>query len=157
MPLSAQTRQFIKEHWRDDVRALALQAGKYPEVNLSEAVVQIARRQSIEEKIPSWYATEGIRYPRRLSLEQCSSEATARYKASLIKGESLADVTGGFGVDCAFLSANFCKAVYVERQKELCELAAHNFPLLGLNHIAIENADAVSYLKKMGTVDCIYI
>ncbi|KAA6317620.1 hypothetical protein EZS27_032250, partial [termite gut metagenome] len=157
MPLSAQTRQFIKEHWLDDVHVLALQAGKYPEVDMSEAVVQIAGKQSIEEKIPSWYAMEDIRYPRRLPLEQCSSEATARYKASLIKGESLADVTGGFGVDCAFLSVNFRKAVYVELQKELCELAAHNFPLLGLNHIAIENADAVSYLKKTKAVDCIYM
>ncbi|KAA6334148.1 hypothetical protein EZS27_017504 [termite gut metagenome] len=157
MPLSAQTMQFIKEHWLDDVHTLALQVGKYPEVNLPEAVVQIAGRQSVEEKIPSWYTTEGIRYPRRLSLEQCSSEATALYKASLIKGESLADVTGGWGVDCTFLSVNFRKVVYVERQKELCELTAHNFSLLGLNHIAIENADAVSYVKKMQAVDCIYL
>ncbi|MDR2859709.1 MAG: SAM-dependent methyltransferase, partial [Mediterranea sp.] len=157
MPLSAKTSQFIKEHLFDDVRTLALQAGNYPQVNMKEAIVQICGRQSIKEKIPSWYVTEGIYYPHRLPLEQCSSEASARYKASLLKGESLTDVTGGFGVDCAFLSANFHKVVYVERQKELCEIATHNFSILGLRHITTENEDAVGYVQKMEEVDCIYI
>ena len=80
---------FLLEHRHDDVRALALQAGKYPGINLPEAVVQIAGRQMAEKKLPSWAAIDGVRYPRHLSMEQCSSELTARYKASLVSGERM--------------------------------------------------------------------
>lgn len=157
MQLSASTLQFIEEHRSDDVRTLALKAANYPEVDLPEAMVQISGRQYAAKKIPSWYATEGISYPHRLALEQCSSEATARYKASVLQGRTLTDLTGGFGIDCAFLSAGFQEAIYVERQKELCEAAAHNFSLLGPGHITVKNEDAVYYLQHMEEVDCIYI
>lgn len=161
--LSQPTLDFIRAQSDADVRTLALQARKYPEVDMPAAIVQIAGRQSAADKIPSWHATDGLWYPRHLSLEQCSSELTARYKASLVEGESpnkdesFADLTGGFGIDCAFLSARFRQAAYVERQEELCEIAAHNFPLLGLPHINIHHADGVGYLQEMSTVDCLFI
>ena len=79
--ISPETSRFIDEHRHDDVRLLALQAGKYPDVDMTEAVVQIAGWQIAEKKVPSWAQTEGIRYPQHLSMEQCSSEVTARYKA----------------------------------------------------------------------------
>lgn len=157
MQISQETLQFINEHVQDDVRLLALQAKKFPEVDMNTAIVQIAGRQAAADKIPAWHATEGIVYPRHLSLEQCSSELTARYKASLAKGETLTDLTGGFGIDCAFLSAGFRQATYVERQEELCEIASHNFPLLGLNHITVCHQDAVEHLHGMPSVDCIFI
>ena len=96
-PISPETRQFINEHQSDDVRNLALQARKYPDVDIPAAITQIAGRQIAAEKIPSWKEIDDIWYPKHLSLEQCSSEITARYKASLLQGESLADLTGGFG------------------------------------------------------------
>lgn len=157
MQISQETLQFINEHVQDDVRLLALQAKKFPEVDINTAIVQIAGRQAAADKIPAWHATEGIVYPRHLSLEQCSSELTARYKASLAKGETLTDLTGGFGIDCAFLSAGFRQATYVECQEELCEIASHNFPLLGLNHITVCHQDAVEHLHDMPPVDCIFI
>lgn len=157
MQISQETLQFINEHVQDDVRLLALQAKKFPEVDMNTAIVQIAGRQAAADKIPAWHSTEGIVYPRHLSLEQCSSELTARYKASLAKGETLTDLTGGFGIDCAFLSAGFRQATYVERQEELCEIASHNFPLLGLNHITVCHQDAVEHLHGMPPVDCIFI
>ena len=89
-------------------------------------------------------------------MEQCSSEATALYKMGLVEGETFADLTGGFGIDCSFLSRKFKQADYVERQAELCELAGHNFPLLGLN-IGVHNEDGVDYLKRMQPVDCLYL
>lgn len=107
MELNGETLRFIREHCKDDVRSLALQAPKYPGVDMPVALTQIAGRQAAAEKIPSWHEEEGVLYPRHLSLEQCSSEATARYKASIIPGSSsgtLTDLTGGFGIDCAFLS-----------------------------------------------------
>lgn len=157
MQLSPETLRFIKEHQQDDVRQLALQARKHPLVDMPAAIVQIAGRQIAAEKIPSWQAVEGILYPRHLSLEQCSSELTARYKATLATGESMTDLTGGFGIDCAFLATGFGQATYVERQTELCEIASHNFPLLGLNHITVCNEDGVKHLQEMAPVDCIFI
>ena len=121
------------------------------------AITQIAGRQVAAEKIPSWSDMDDIWYPKHLSLEQCSSEVTARYKATLLKGNSLTDLTGGFGIDCAFLAAKFKSAIYVERQQELCEIAAHNFPILNLNHINVKNEDGVSYLQAMSPVDCIFL
>ena len=156
MQISAETIRFIEEYAKADVRSLALQAKKYPEVDMAVAVVQIAGRQIAEAKVPSWHRVEGLLYLKHLSMEQCSSEATALYKAGLVEGETFADLTGGFGIDCSFLSRKFKKADYVERQAELCELAGHNFPLLGLN-IGVHNEDGVEYLKRMQPVDCLYL
>ena len=156
MELTTETIRFIEENLRADVRSLALQAKKYPQVDMAMAVVQIAGKQIAEAKVPTWYRTEGLLYPKHLSMEQCSSEATAIYKAGLVEGETFADLTGGFGIDCSFLSRKFKKADYVERQTELCELAKHNFPFLGLN-IDVHNEDGVEYLKQMQPVDCLFL
>lgn len=175
--ISPETRQFIREHPSDDVRNLALQAKKYPKVDMPTAITQIAGRQVAAEKIPSWRELEDIWYPKHLSLEQCSSEITARYKAKILQNfldnlqsnhpseslldhpqaDTFADLTGGFGIDCSFLAAGFQSATYVERQEELCEIAAHNFPVLGLSHISVRNEDGVDYLTTMLPVDCIFL
>lgn len=155
--ISPETQLFIREHSSDDVRALALQAKKYPDIDMPTAITQIAGRQVAAEKIPSWREMEEIWYPKHLSLEQCSSETTARYKARLFQGDSLTDLTGGFGIDCSFLAAGFKSATYVERQEELCEIAAHNFPILNLSHIDVRNEDGVAYLQTMSPVDCIFL
>lgn len=112
MTLTEETLRFITAHRHDDVRSLALQAGKHPLVDMPAALTQIAGRQTAESKIPTWAATEGILYPPHLSMEQCSSEVTARYKASVVVGHeglhnTLADLTGGFGIDFSFLAPHF--------------------------------------------------
>lgn len=155
--LSQSTIEFIRAHSRDDVRLLALQAPRYPDVDMPAAIVQIAGRQAAANKIPSWQSIEELWYPRHLSMEQCSSEITAQYKSTLADGETLADLTGGFGIDCAFMASRFRKVSYVERQEELCEIAKHNFPLLGLKHITVYNEDGVAHLQEMEPVDCIFI
>lgn len=124
---------------------------------MAEAVVQIAGRQIAEKKVPLFAETEGILYPRHLSMEQCSSEQTARYKATLVGGETFADLTAGFGVDCSFLARNFKCADYVERQEVLCDLARNNFSVLGLNHIRVHQADGIDYLQQMDKVDCLFL
>lgn len=155
--LSPETQLFIQEHLSDDVRSLALQAKRHPQVDMPTAITQIAGRQAAAAKIPSWKEMSDIWYPRHLSMEQCSSELTALYKASLVQGESLTDLTGGFGIDCAFLASGFKTVTYVEQQKDLCKIAEHNFPILGLSHIRVMHGDGVDYLKKMSPVDCIFI
>lgn len=157
MELSAETLRFIEEHKEDDTRTLALQSRKYPGVDMNAAITVIAGRQIAARKLPSWSRIPGLYYPGHLSMEQCSSEAAALYKASLLKGDSFADLTGGFGVDCAFISRNFRRADYVERQEELCDRARHNFPLLGLEHIRVHHRDGVEYLREMSPVDCLFL
>ena len=155
--LSAKTKDFILQHRKENVRDLALKGSKDNDVDIQEAIIQISGWQIASKKIPSWAATENLLYPRHLSMEQCSSEITSRYKASLVNGENFADLTAGFGVDCSFLARGFKRADYVERQKELCEIARNNFDTLGLNHIRVHNTDGIEYLKEMQPVDCIFI
>lgn len=155
--ISAETRNFIKEHINEDVRQLALKAQRYPLVDMNEAVTQISGHQIAEKKIPSWADKEDIIYPKHLSMEQCSSEQTAIYKSNLVRGNTFADITAGFGVDCSFISRNFKKAYYVERQEYLCKIAEHNFKTLGLEHIEIHNTDGIEFLKSMEKVDCLFL
>ena len=157
--LNKATKDFIKKHLFEDVRKLALQI-KQPEasgIDISLALNQIEARRKSESKIPSWYKNEDILYPSLISVEQCSSENTAQYKASLISGDTLVDLTGGFGVDAAFLSEKFDRVVYVERQKELANIAFHNFRVLNLPHIEVVNTDSIQYLNQMSLADCIFI
>ena len=152
------TIDFIHEHAEADVRQLALQGTKNPEVDLSFALEQIAGRQKAKTKLPSWAAVDGIVYPPHLSMEQCSSEQTARYKALIAgKGALIVDLTAGFGVDMAFMSQGFQKAIYVERQAPLCAISSENFKLLGLNHIEVICVDGVGYLHQLEHADLIFL
>ena len=152
------TIDFIREHAEADVRQLALQGTKTPEVNLTFALEQIAGRQKAKTKLPTWAATDGIIYPPHLSMEQCSSEQTARYKANIAgKGALLVDLTAGFGVDMAFVSPNYRRAIHVEQQTSLCAISSENFKLLGLNHIEVVCADGVDYLHQLDHADLIFL
>lgn len=155
--MEQETLKFIAEHRNDDVRTLALQAARYPGVDMREAVTQIEGWQHASTKLPEWAAVEGIVYPPRISMEQCSSSATALYKASLMKGSTFADLTGGFGIDCSYISRNFSKAHYVERNENLCSVAAHNFALLGLGHIEIINGNSEQVLQTLPPCDWIFL
>lgn len=150
------TLAFIKEHCNDDVRGLALQATRYPQVDMRVAATQIEGRRLAATKLPAWAAVEGIIYPVRLSMEQCSSEATARYKASLVEGTRLADLTGGFGIDCSYMAERFSEITYVERNAELCRIAEHNFALLG-KAIRVVNADSEDTLVGLPLQDWIFV
>ena len=152
------TLDFIREHADDDVRQLALRGSRMSEVDLSYALEQIAGRQKARTKLPSWASIDGIVYPPHLSMEQCSSEATARYKASIAgKGALFVDLTAGFGVDMAFIAQGFQKAVHVERQPQLCAISSENYNVLGLNHIEVVCGDGVEYLHTMNHADLLFI
>jgi 16S rRNA G966 N2-methylase RsmD len=151
------TRQFVLNHRHDNVQKLALQKHNTADLDIPWALTQIEGRQHVEKKIPSWYQVDDIVYPPHLALEQCSSEQTARYKAGLLSGTSFVDLTGGFGVDFAFLSGSFRETYYVEKQIKLCEIAAFNFTVLDMASARVVRSDACRYLKKMQPVDTIYI
>lgn len=159
------TQEFIQQYREKDVRELALQGARFPDVDLSFALDQIAGWQTARKKIPSWTTIEGITFPPRLSMEQCSSEQTARYKAALAErllkkqegSHRLVDLTGGFGVDFSFLSPVFDEAVYVEQQEHLCKIAEENFKVLGLRQSCVVHADGIAYLLQMEHADIIYL
>ena len=152
------TLDYIRQHADEDVRQLALRGHKCPDMDLQYALEQIAGRQKARTKLPSWAAIDGIVYPPHLSMEQCSSEVTARYKASIAgKGALFVDLTAGFGVDMALISQGFQKAVHVERQPQLCAISSENFRLLGLNHIEVVCGDGVAYLHTMRHADLLFI
>ena len=159
------TRQFIKVHREEDVLAL----GSHAEgVDLPLALQQIAGWQTARKKLPSWAAVDDIIYPPHLNMEQCSSEQTARYKGSLTPNPSpsergtFVDLTGGFGIDFYFMVKGLrtevkeLRAVYVEHNPELCEIARHNFQVLGLE-AEVMNGEAEDYLKKMSHADVVYL
>ena len=152
------TKDYIKKHAEEDVRQLALRGTKDSEVDLTFALEQIAGRQKAKTKIPSWAETEGIIYPSHLSMEQCSSEQTARYKASIAgEGALVVDLTAGFGVDLAYISQGFKKAVHVEQQPQLCAISSENYKVLGLNHVEVVCGDCVDYLHQLDHADLIFL
>lgn len=153
-------------HRNDDVRALALKAAGAKDIDLGYALDQIAGWQTARRKLPQWAATEGIKYPPHLSMEQCSSEQTATYKADvaqrLVSGlpkeaESvLVDLTGGLGVDFSYMARRFSRGVYVERQSHLCELSRHNMGVLGISQAEVVCADSEQFMGQMGHVTMIF-
>lgn len=149
---------FIASHLDADVGQLAFELSKWPTDDRLFVLEQIAGHQRIRCKIPSWYGLAGLVVPPALSLEQCSSERTARYKALLCSGRSLCDLTGGFGVDFAFMASQFEKATYVEQQAELCDVMRHNANSLGLSNISIINKNALEALSSCTEpYTCIFI
>ena len=155
--MNEQTQRFIRENANKDIRTLALSGSKYPDVDMPFALDQIAGRQTARKKIPRWAAIDDVVYPPHLSMEQCSSEQTALYKASMVEGETLVDLTGGFGVDFSFMSCGFKKSIYVERQKHLCEIADSNFGVLKLTGANVVCGDGVEYLETLDHVSWIYL
>lgn len=152
------TRLFIQQHRQDDVRLLAFRGTKDPEVDLPFALQQIDGYRRAQEKLPSWAAIEGMVWPAHLSMEQCSSEQTARYKAEVAGcGGLFVDLTAGFGVDAAFIAQGFRRAVCVELQPELCTISSANFQLLGLRQIEVVNGNGIDYLHTMPPADLVFI
>lgn len=148
--------KFIKDHEQDDPAHLVLNQKQFPDLPLKELASQIASRQKAKTKLPEWYA-EKVWFPPKLSLEQCSSEATAKFKSSLISGTSFADLTAGFGIDTYYLSKNFSESHYIEQQEELCELATYNFKVLNRN-IDIHHLQSEEFLNSIQKpLDWIYL
>src|SRR5687768_8672469 len=108
---------FIKKHAHENVSQLILKAGQFKGLDVKNLAMQMLSRQKAFKKLPQWSAHHQLVFPAPLSVEQSSSEATARYKASLISGEKLVDIKGGMGVDCYYMSQRFQKAHYFEQQE----------------------------------------
>jgi 16S rRNA G966 N2-methylase RsmD len=144
--LSEAEKSFIKTHQNDEVTTLLLQAKKYPNLNIPDLVLQIKARQKAKIKLPEWFENEGVIFPKMLSVEQSSSEITAKFKANLVQGETLIDLTGGMGVDIAYMSKNFKKAIYFEQNADLLNVTKYNFEQLGIENVEFIEGNSVDYL-----------
>jgi hypothetical protein len=148
--------KFIKDHEQDNPAQLVLKQKQFPDLPIKELASQIASRQKAKSKLPEWHSKK-IWFPPKLSLEQCSSEATSKFKSSLISGNTFADLTGGFGIDTYYLSQSFSKSHYVEQQQELCKLAEYNFKILNCD-IEIHHSQSETFLNNSQTpLDWIYL
>jgi hypothetical protein len=155
--LSRKEVDFIKTHISDDVSKLVLQGSSDESLDFKKIVGQIHARQKAAKKLPEWNANELIIFPASLSVEQSSSEATAQYKASLVSGNRLVDITGGMGVDFYYMSRKFERADYFEMQESVALTAAHNFAVLGAGNMITHASDSLAALAQGGIqADWIY-
>lgn len=140
---------FIQKHRSEDVTKLVLKSGTFKDVDVKKLVPQILSRQKAAKKLPEWSSHTEIVFPQAVSVEQSSSQATARYKSSLIEGKTLADITGGMGIDSYYLSKNFQEAHYFELQESVAATARYNFDLLQAGNIQVHHEDSIEGIKKL--------
>jgi hypothetical protein len=156
-------QEYLIEHEQEDVRALVLKQKEVLGIPASVLATQLSGRSTAKNKLSTWYQTKGIVYPPTINLEQCSSEATARFKENIlteeIKSRLVAvDLTGGFGVDSYFLSTIFKNTHHVDVNEELLEIAKHNHKTLGANLIKHHNETAKHFIEtSIENFDVVYI
>ena len=147
--LNTGVQDYIKNNLKADIVSVALKKSPFPGVKPSEIAQQLAGLQKVQKKLPAWFESQGIYYPPVLNLEQCSSEQTAMYKAGLASGNTLLDLTGGFGVDSYFFSRRLGQVHYCELDPNLAEIAAHNFAQLGAGNIAVHAQSGLEVLEHL--------
>ncbi len=148
--LKSEVQQFIDQHLNDDLSVLVLKGSPFMEVSVQELAQQIESKAKAKKKLPHWYETSNIYYPPKLSLEQCSSLLTADYKASLVGGRSLIDISGGMGVDALAFAQKCEHVVHCELNESLSALTAYNLPLLGGGNVDCYAGDGIGILKDLG-------
>lgn len=156
--LQPDIQAFISANENTDVHELALKAHLYPDLPIPLIISQLTARKKAKVKLPSFYTQKNIIYPPQLSLEQCSSEQAAVFKANLLAGEILIDMTGGFGIDAYFFSKNFKKVIYIEQNEALAAIAKYNFEVLKAENIEVICGDGVTFLESFTEkADYIYL
>lgn len=156
--LSPDFQLFIKNNSHTDISSLLLKKQLFDGISQKELVEQIESKNKCQKKLPTWFNTENIYYPNKLNIEQTSSEITAQFKANLVSGKSLIDLTGGLGVDDYYFSKKIDNITHCEINENLSEIAAHNFKQLAANNIECISKDGLGYLHNISKkYDWIYI
>ena len=156
--LKTGVQEYINNNLNTDILSVLLRKSKFDAISSKELAQQIEGKKRCAIKLPTWFKTNEIYYPPKVNIEQSSSEKTAFYKANLIGGKSLLDVTGGFGVDSYFFGQRIANVTLCEINKELAQITTHNLDILGASAIEVVNTDGIEYLKKFdGIFDWIYI
>lgn len=146
--LNKDVQDFINSNLKSDITKLILKGSSFSNISIQEIAEQISTKVKCEKKLPTWFSTANIYYPNKLNIEQTSSEITAKYKAKLVSGNSLIDITGGFGVDAYFFSKKVKNVIHCEINQDLSNIVNYNLTSLKINNIATITGDGVEYLKK---------
>ena len=156
--LNTEIQDFIDNSLQANISKLALSKNPFPEIDWKEIINQIVSKNKSKSKLTTWFTTEGIYFPPSISIEQTSSEITAKYKTDLLSGKSIIDLTGGFGVDCYYFSKKFEKVVHCEKNVELSEIVKHNYKKLKVDNIECKAQNSTEVLTDSDTnFDWIYI
>ena len=156
--MNPEIQEFITASIEKDISKLALQKNPFPKANWVLILNQINAKKKAKEKLPTWFQTDNIFYPSKISVEQTSSEKTAQYKANLISGDSLIDATGGFGVDDYYFSKRVNQVIHCEINEELSRIVKHNFNQLHVKNITCIAGESEQILNNLDQkFDWIYI
>ena len=156
--LTTDIQFFITQNIGKNASTLALQKNPFPTIDFKLILNQIEAKSKAKDKLPTWFATPNIIFPTKISVEQTSSETTARYKASLVSGNSLLDACGGFGIDDYYFSKKIKKVIHCELNSELSTIVSHNFNALQTNNVECIKGDSTDILNKLNQqFDYIYI
>lgn len=156
--LNTVNQEFINNNLNSSTIDLLLKKHKDLQIEIKELVEQIEAKKRCKKKLPTWFKTHKIFYPNKLNIEQTSSEITAKFKVSLISGDSIIDLTGGFGVDAFYFSKKFKKVIHCEINNELSDIVKYNCKQLKVNNIETVATDGISYLKNThSNFDWIYV
>ncbi|WP_461587031.1 class I SAM-dependent methyltransferase [Winogradskyella sp.] len=143
---------------KSDISGLLLKGIAFENVSSKEIIEQIEAKKRCEKKLPTWFNTQGIYFPNKLNIEQTSSEKTADYKAKLVSGKSLIDLTGGFGIDTYYFSKQIETVVHCEINKALSEITSYNYNALNALNITCLNENGIDALKRLDKpFDWIYL
>ncbi|MDP3313472.1 class I SAM-dependent methyltransferase [Lutibacter sp.] len=146
--LNKEVQDFIHSNLKSDITKLILKGSSFEGVTIQEIAEQIEAKNKCEKKLPTWFSIKNIYYPNKLHIEQTSSEITAKYKANLVSGNSLIDITGGFGVDVYYFSQKVKNVTHCEINNELSEIVSHNFDQFNIKNIETYIGDGLQYLEK---------
>ncbi|XMO86384.1 class I SAM-dependent methyltransferase [Algibacter sp. AS12] len=156
--LNTDIQNFIKNNTNIAIGDLVLKGTAFPDVETKQIIEQIEAKNRCKSKLFTWYSTNKIYYPNKLNIEQTSSETTAKYKSELINGDSIIDLTGGFGVDCFYFSKQFKSVTHCEINESLSDIVNHNYHQLNISNIKTINEDGIAYLETLNNkFDWIYI
>ena len=156
--LQPKIQQFITDNLKSDITKLILKGSPFTDITIQELANQIVAKKKSKQKLPIWFSSENIYYPQKISIEQTSSEITAEYKSNLVSGNSIIDITGGFGIDCYFFSKRFMEVTHCEINQALSTIVQHNYQQLKVDNINTFSGDGIQFLKNSNqNFDCIYI
>lgn len=156
--LDAKIQEFINQNIGTSLSSLALQKNPFPEVEWISIINQIGAKSKAKDKLPTWFSAQNILYPSKISVEQTSSEKTALYKSTLVFGEALIDLTGGFGIDDYYFSKKIKTVTHCEINAELSAIVQHNYQQLNCSTITCHSGDSYDILSQSNTKwDWIYI
>lgn len=156
--LNPDIQLFINSNLKTNINDLALKKNPFPYIDYPILLNQISAKNKAKDKLPTWFETSNIIYPNKISIEQSSSEETAKYKAKLISGNSIIDLTGGFGVDDYYFSQNFDEVHHCEINEELTEIVEHNFNCFNIKNVTFYKGNSIEILLNLNKkMDWIYI